>query len=113
MKMATSFRLMLRGVNGRIEGNFNMPGTVLSRNAVVNITAGQIRFTEGQPNLAGDWMYIRGDADVWVSNVSPHFDDHFEGEEGGVEYVLHVDWPDPLDVAVTFTVDDNEVSGYF
>jgi hypothetical protein len=53
-----------------------------------------------------DFMYVLGDADVWVSNVSPHFEQHFPGEEGGVEFILHVDWPDPLDVAFTITVED-------
>ncbi len=49
---------------------------------------------------------VLGDADVWVSNVSPHFAQHFPGEEGGVEFILHVDWPDPLDVAYTISVED-------
>ncbi len=55
-------------------------------------------------------MYWLGDADVWVSNVSPHFNDHFEGEPGGVEFILHVNNIDngaPIDVAVTITVEDN------
>jgi hypothetical protein len=47
-----------------------------------------------------------GDANVWVSNVSPHFNQHFSGEPGGVEFILNVDWPSPLDVGITITVED-------
>jgi hypothetical protein len=36
-----------------------------------------------------------GDADIWISNVSPH--------EGGVEFILHVGWGSPLNVAVDIT----------
>jgi len=51
-------------------------------------------------------MYNLGDANVWVSNVSPHFNDHFNGEPGGVEFIVNVDFPSPIDVAVTITVED-------
>jgi hypothetical protein len=47
-----------------------------------------------------DFAYHLGDADIWVSNVSPH--------AGGVEFILHVDWPEPLNVAVTISVEDDD-----
>lgn len=117
--MATSFRHVLRGVHGRVRGNFNLPGLIRSRQAVVTMTAGEISFNGTTSEVIGpngqlvsqDFVYNLGDADVWVSNVSPHFNDHFEGEPGGVEYILHVDWDSPLDVAVTITVEDSTPAG--
>lgn len=113
--MATSFRHLLRGVNGRVRANFNMPGVVKSRQAVVHITAGEVVFGGGTSEVLGPngqlvtqpYHYNLGDADIWVSNVSPHFNDHFNGEPGGVEYILHVNWDTPLDVAVTITVEED------
>lgn len=117
--MATTYRQVLRGVHGRISVNFNLPGVIKSRQAVVNITAGEIQFNGSTSAALGpngkvveqDFVYTVGDADVWVSNVSPHFNDHFEGEEGGVGYVLHVGWDSPLDAAVTITVEDSTPFG--
>jgi hypothetical protein len=116
--MATSYRHVLRGKHGRIRGNFNLPGIIKSRQAVVNVTAGEITSAPSSEVMSPDgklvsqdFAYKLGDADVWVSNVSPHFNDHFEGEQGGVEYILHVNWDSPLDVAVTITVEDSTPIG--
>lgn len=107
--MGTSVRYVIRGVKGRVRQNFNMPNIIRSRQAVVHITAGEIKPAEPSVVVGGtqqNFMYWLGDADVWVSNISPHFNDHFNGEPGGVEYILHVDWDSPLDVGVTITVED-------
>ena len=116
--MARSFRHVHRGVQGRVPANFNMPGVVQSRQAVIQITAAEVSFDTGANVIIGPdgtpveqaFMYHIGDADIWVSNISPHFNDHFAGEEGGVEYVLHVDFPSPLNVAVTITVEDETIA---
>jgi hypothetical protein len=39
-----------------------------------------------------------GDADVYVTNVSPY--------DGGVEFILHVNWSAPLNVVVDICVFD-------
>ena len=117
--MATSYRHVLRGVHGRVRANFNLPGVIRSSQAVVHITAGEIVFTDRPSVVIGpngqtvtqNFRYNLGDADIWVTNISPHFNDHFEGEQGGVEYILHVNWDSPLDVAVTFTVEDTTPAG--
>ncbi len=111
--MSQSFRHVLHGVSGRVRANFNTPA-IKSNTAVVIITAGEI--TRPDPGItplfrdAGDpgqnFRYNLGAANVWVSNVSPHCNDHSQGEPGGVEYVLNVDFPTPIDVAVTITVED-------
>jgi hypothetical protein len=113
MKMSQSFRHVIRGAQGRVRANFNTPA-ITSNTRVVNITAAEIK-----PRIPGitppfrdqndpgqNFIFNLGDADVWVSNVSPHLQDHFDGEPGGVEYILHVDFGSPLDVAVTITIDD-------
>jgi hypothetical protein len=112
-KMATSYRYVMRGVHGRVRANFNMPDEIHSAQAVVNITAGEIKPGPRSEigNVDQDFIYQLGDADIWVSNVSPHFNSHFGGEPGGVEYILHVDWPDPLDVGITVTVENETPRG--
>lgn len=111
--MATSYRHLLRGVHGRVRANFNCP-EIMSRQAVVHITASEVIFGGGTSEVIGprggvvsqEYHYQLGEAEIWVTNVSPHYNDHFEGEPGGVEYYLHINWKTPLDVAVTITVDE-------
>jgi hypothetical protein len=113
-EMSQSIRYVVRGVHGRVRSNFNWPA-IRSRTSVVHITAAEIKpFDPNIPpvfKLPGEpdqnFRYWLGDANVWVSNISPHKQDHFDGEPSGVEFILHVDWPSPLDVAVTITVEDN------
>ena len=50
--------------------------------------------TLGRPNL--------GEASVYVTNVGPHGQAGVEA--GGVEFHLHQDFSQPLDVVVTITV---------
>lgn len=106
--MSQSFRFVRRGVHGRLPSNVNLPGIITSAQAVVHMSAGEIqagpRTQVGA--VAQDFIYHVGAANVWISNVSPHFNSHFGGEPGGAEYVLNVDFPHPIDVAVTVTVED-------
>jgi hypothetical protein len=107
--MSKSIRFLLRGIKGRHSHNFNWPDVIRSRQAVVHITAGEAKPGPASVVAGGaeqDWMYHLGDANIWVSNICPHFNDHFANEPGGVEFVVHVDFPQPLDVGVTITVED-------
>lgn len=95
--MAHSIRLLYRNMQGRCRINYNW-GPITKRSAVLvtaaEWVAGRDVYDEtGRPHL--------GDADVWVSNIGPHDP---EGEAGGVEFILHVDWGSPLIVQVTITV---------
>jgi hypothetical protein len=90
-----------RGLKGRCRVNFNWPP--IKATSVVHITATEAAefgsssiLSDG--GLVQEYGYILGDANVWVSNISPH--------NGGVEFILHVDWQAPLNVAVTITVED-------
>ncbi len=108
--MSTSVRFVKRGVSGVSRQNFNLPGIVKSSQAVVHMSAGEIkpgpRTQVG--SVAQDFIYNLGAAFVWITNVSPHFNSHFGGEVGGVEFMLVVspDQPQPIDVAITITVED-------
>ena len=112
--MSQSVRFVRRGIHGRVPQNFNFPA-IRSNTSVVHITAAEIKpidptvppiFKEvGDPGQ--DFIYHVGDANVWVSNISPHRQAHFDGEPGGIEFILNVDFPSPIDVAITITVEDN------
>src|SRR5262249_27775890 len=109
-------RFVQRGVHGRVRQNFNTPA-IRSSASVVHITAAEVippappsevppRFKlPGEPDQ--NFRYNLGDANVWISNISPHLQDHFDGEPAGVEFILNVDFPSPIDVAITITVEDN------
>ncbi|MFB9267510.1 hypothetical protein ACFFWD_30935 [Bradyrhizobium erythrophlei] len=109
--MAQSFRFVRRQINGRVPQNFNTPA-IKSRQAVVHVTAAEIRAApdsevQGPAGLTTqNFMYFLGAANVWISNVAPHFNDHFPGEPGGVEFIINVDFPSPIDVGITITVED-------
>jgi hypothetical protein len=100
--MARSIRVLHRGVQGRVRRNHNF--SPINVDSAVIITAAEFRFvpgglgggpkTLGRPHL--------GEANVRVTNVGPH---GVAGvEAGGVEYHLHVEHDQPLDVVVTITV---------
>ena len=115
--MGASVRWVIRGVQGRVRCNFSWP--IITARSVVHITAGEVRFgtTQGRPHPGPgqDFYYVVGDADIWVSNISPHFNEFRPGDVAGVRFIVHVGWNSPLDVAVTITVEDAvpiEIQGY-
>ncbi|MEO9188756.1 MAG: hypothetical protein ABI224_01965 [Acetobacteraceae bacterium] len=115
--MASSVRWVIRGVQGRIRCTFSWP--IITARSVVIITAGEVNFGTTQarphPGPGQDFFYVAGDADIWVSNICPRFNEFRAGDTGHVDFILHVGWDSPLDVAVTITVDDAlpiEIQGY-
>jgi hypothetical protein len=101
--MASSIRVFYgkeKGLRGRCRMNFNWPP--INALSVVSITAGEAHDFGSASLLGGQqFNYHLGDANVWVSNISPH--------QGGVEFILNVDWPNPLNIAVTITVEDSSL----
>ena len=98
--MAKSIRVLYRNQRGRIRKNFNWAPIKLD--SAVVITASEFIFQEGLfggPKTLG--RPHLGDANIYVTNVGPHGP---EGGDGGVEFILHVDWDTPLNVVVTITV---------
>jgi hypothetical protein len=114
--MAQSIRFIRRGINGVVRQNFNWPGVITAR-SVVHITAAEVGFgtTQVQQNPpTQDFHYNLGAASVWVSNVSPHKNE-FNQDPGGVEFLVHVDFNSPLDIAITITVENElpvEIQGF-
>jgi len=90
-------------LHGRCRMNFNWPP--ITAVSIVSITAFEA-MEWGSAALIGGQSYIPnlGEANVWVSNVSPH--------QGGVEFILNVDWKDPLNVAVTISVDNDALDHF-
>lgn len=85
------------GLHGRSRMNFNWPP--ITQKSVVLLSAAEA--TDMTPGLFGPelaWSFSLGAADVSISNISPH--------EGGVEFILHVDWNEPLNIVVDITVLD-------
>jgi hypothetical protein len=120
--MARSYRHLIAGVHGRVSETFTAPdGEIMSAQAVVHVSAGQVVVHDAGPGdmmfgpdsgkvMTQPFTYTVGDADVWVSNVSPlSLEDNPAGGSGGVAYVLHVDSASPIDVAVTITIEDQTV----
>lgn len=102
--MARSIRVLYRGQKGRHRKNFNWDAINLDSPVIVTAAEfipvfgglGGGPKTLGRPHL--------GEANVYVTNVGPHGSG---GEAGGVEFHLHVDHVNPLDVVVTITVVEN------
>lgn len=102
--MARSTRFVLEGLQGTVRHNHNWDA--INIDSAVIITAAEYADWEGA--LAGIKTVGRpnlGAANVWVSNVGPH--GVAGAEAGGVEFLIHVDWPSPLRVMVTVTVEEN------
>lgn len=119
--MAKSYRHLIREVHGRTSQTFTLPdGANIASQAVAHVSAGQVVAHDAEPGdmvfgpdsgkpMTQPFRYTVGDADVWVSNVSPLSYADSPGGGGGVAYVLHVDSASPVDVAVTITIEDETV----
>ncbi len=88
--------------NGRRRQNWQLPGLVNSDSVVV-ITASEYNPGAVPPNHENERLRFLGDANIWVSNISPHGDG---SPNFGVEFAINVDFPDPLFVVVDITVLD-------
>jgi hypothetical protein len=100
--MARSVRVFYSGLQGRgIRVNYNW--NAINKKSAVLITAAEFFWPGGFGGLE-DIRPNLGLAPIWVTNVGAHGG---EGEAGGVEFLLHVDWPSPLNVMVTITVLDD------
>jgi hypothetical protein len=95
--MARSIRLIYRNIKGRVRQNFGWDG--LTERSAVLITAAEWRPT-ADPFDSPPGRPLLGEANVYVTNIGPHDP---EGNVGGVEFHLHVDWNSPLHVMVTIT----------
>lgn len=97
--MSRTIRLLYRAVRGRNRINFNWGiDPPITRQSVIVMSAAEVKVDTGMflggPEARMDFHL--GDADVYVTNVSPH--------DGGVEFILHVNWDSPISVAVDLTV---------
>ncbi len=94
-----STRVFVRQVSGRLPVNVNLPDMNITRKSAITVTGGLVNLGNGffDPNVR---LLVHG-PDVHITNVAPHDD---EGGGAGIEFVVNVDSPTPVDVAVTLTV---------
>jgi hypothetical protein len=71
-------------------------------NSVVVITASEFNTVGVDPHHR-----FMGDADVWVSNIAPHGPP--ADPNHGVEWILHLDFPNDINVLIDITVLDSRV----
>ena len=89
----------------------NLPGVVVRTPAVSAVVITACEYMLSGP--FGVKTLIRGDASIWVENVHPYV--RVPGatdpgaQNGGVEFVIHVNSDSPLLVATTITVFDDPV----
>lgn len=84
-----------KGLRGRCRMNFNWEP--ITRDSVVLISAAEATDIPEQafdPSKRFDFNL--GSADIYVTNIGPH--------QGGVEFILHVNWSEALNVVVDISV---------
>src|SRR5258707_15569741 len=98
--MMKTIGLFYRGQQGRLRKNFNWGITPpITKKSVILMSAAEATVdTNSIFGLENAVSFLLGDADVDVTNVAPH--------DGGVGFILHVNFDSPLDVLVTLTVLD-------
>jgi hypothetical protein len=99
--MARSERVFYQRQQGRIAKNFNIGDFGITNASAVLVTAALWDIAPGILGPTLDTRLLVHGPDVWVSNIVPHGG---PGEAGGVEFMLHVDSNQPVNVAVTITV---------
>lgn len=97
--MSRTIRILYRGLQGRVRANFNWGiDPPITKQSVIVMSAAEAKINFGPVfgTLEDITDFHLGDADVYVTNVSPH--------QGGVEFIIHINWGAPLDVLVDLTV---------
>src|SRR5258707_3909416 len=101
--MAITHRVYLsQPLNGRFRRKWQMPDIVNSDSVVV-ITATEYNPAIVPPDHENERLRFLGDANIWVSNISPH---GAGSPNFGVEFAINVDFPNPLFVVFDITVLD-------
>jgi hypothetical protein len=93
-------------IQGRRRQNVQIAG--VNTTSVAIITAAEYKPENVPPNHPNERIRHLGDANVWVSNVGVHGDDGTPND--GVEFIINVDFPQPLFVVVDITILDDPVS---
>jgi hypothetical protein len=97
--VARSIRHFYHGEQGRHAKNVNINGFDITNGSAVLVTAALYTTPGFGPDL-NTRLLVHG-PDVWISNIVPHGGPN---EASGVEFMLHVDSDQPVDVAVTITL---------
>ena len=99
--MSTALRFYYGGIRGRSLQTVRFAGvhpwSVVHVSTSEATAFGSADFFPGYWNSQRYYLFI-GAADIWVTNVAPY--------EGGVAFMLHVDYWKALNVAVTIRLED-------
>ena len=93
--MTNSIRVLWRGIHGLYHMNFGW--WVINRNSIVLVSISQASVDEGVFTGPSVNRFM-GDARMSVHNISPN--------NGGVSFVISVDWGSPLDIVTDIVVMD-------
>jgi hypothetical protein len=100
--MPQTVRQYWRNLRGRTVLNFNW--NAIDHDSTVIITASEYALDIHAPNTSPRFV---GSADIEVRNISPHSPPYDPNH--GVTFVVHVDWPTPLDIVTDITVLDKPI----
>ena len=102
--MTQHVRIHWGPIKGRRVLNFNW--NAITRESVVHVTATEYKSHNKDNPYFGKESAARwaGDANIWVSNISPHGPS--SDPNLGVTFVVHVDWDNPLPIVTDITVFD-------
>jgi hypothetical protein len=102
-----TFRIYFQqSFRGRHRQNIQLPA--VNTTSVVIITACEYNPEKVPPNHQNERVRNLGDANVWISNIGVHGDDGTPNN--GVEFIINVDFPNPIFICVDITVLDNPAS---
>lgn len=108
--MARVFRWFVGNWNGRVRCTFK--DTNINNQSVVLVTASE---GEGADNSNAPQRFV-GDANITVHNIAPFgFSNPYGGGRaggGGVEFVITIDWHEPLPIWADIVVLDEIPQGF-
>jgi hypothetical protein len=89
-------------MQGRNRANIQLSN--VDTTSTVVVTAAEYHPESVPPAHPDERVRRLGDANIWISNIGPHGDDGTTNR--GVEFIINVDFPNPLFVVVDITVLD-------
>lgn len=118
--MARTGRVYWRARKGRHKFEVSWPGVINFRSVVIITVSEYNRLlpldlsipvpgAPPPPLHNDDRLRFVGDANVWVCDIAPHGPDPANNDPGGVQFVINIDWHEPITVVTDIIVIDDPV----